>query len=201
MFKLYRVWNEEETKQLKNGIMNFKTKDCSLIPSQSQPINTFDYGKDKNSSLALKKHFFLFEEDAFTYSKYLDEAEKYVNVFCVPEELVINNLGFSNIRGEFFPLEVAISSKEIAQAFNLTSVNSNSCFETLNIKDSNFYISEEEMIQEKGFSYKVFSSMLNDILAGFYENEEFSLERAKIYLDDENNRKMLVEKVKELFKY
>ena len=39
--------------------------------------------------------------------------------------------------------------------------------------------------------------MLNDILADFYENEEFSLEKAKMYLDDENNRKMLLQKVKE----
>lgn len=194
MLKLYRVWNEEETKQLKNGIMDFKTKDVSLI---SQPINTFDYGDDKNSSLALKKHFFLFKEDAFTYSKYLDIPEKYVNVFAVRDKLVLDNIGFANVRGEFFPLEVAISSEELAHALHLFPLGKDNRYESLYIKDSRFYFGEKEITEHKSASYLIFNTMLNDILAKFYENEEFSLEKAKMYLDDENNRKMLLQKVKE----
>lgn len=193
MIKLYRVWNEKEDKLLKEGILSFEIKDDSLIRT---PINTFCYAKDKTLPLAYKKHFFLSKEDAFIYSKYLDCEEKYVNVFLFPEELVIKNIGLANVRGEFFPLEVAISSKEIKELFNLESVKYDNPLEALYVKNSGIYLGEEEITQEKSFSYKVFNTMLNGILSNFYENEEFSLRKAKTFIDDENNRKMLVEKVK-----
>lgn len=198
MIKLYRIWNEKEDKLLKDGILSFEIKDDSLIKA---PINTFYYAKDKTSPLAYKKHFFLSKKDAFVFSKYLDSEEKYVNAFSVPEKLVLNNLGFANVREEFFPLEVAISSKEIKETFNLESVNGDKPLEALYVKDSSFYLGEEQMAKETNLSYNIFSTMLNDILSSFYVNEEFSLVEAKRYLDDENNRKMLVEKVKELFYY
>lgn len=190
MIKLYRVWNEREHWSLKDGILLFDHINPSLITSSVNPTS-----KDNK---VYKKHFLLTKEDAFIYSKYLDCEEKYVNIFCVPEELVLKNIGFANVRDEFFPLEVAIPTVEIKEEFKLESVNEDNPLEALYVKNSNIYLGEEEITNEKSLSYILFKQELNNIISAFYENYEFSPEKAKKFIDDEANRKMLVEKVKAL---
>lgn len=199
MFKLYRVLSEYEYSKLRNGILSFKLKNREI---RNNKFNTFEYGKSAIADEAYKKHFFLTKEDTFTFNKKCDNEEIYVSVFYVPEELVVKNIGIGNYGDDFFPLEVAISSTEFKEIFNMQPLPSINPKEFLSVSGSALVIEKQQLYSDKTKEYYEYESFMCDILKKFYTGEDgISLDNAKVFFDDEKNREMIVKKIKQIYNY
>lgn len=199
--KLYRLLYEDEYNDLALNLLYFKTpnsKDRSLMS------NTFNYGPDKYSDLAYRKHFFLREEDVYKYADSCKTGNKYVGIFEIPEELVTKNLGFGNyeIDGHRYnPLEVAITFEDFKRYFDLKQIF---CLKLLNMEDSNILTDLREYRKSDAIEIESnddFNEFWDGILKGFYNSEScLTFEKGRSFFDNENNKKMVVNKVKELVK-
>lgn len=199
MFKLYRVLDDYEYDKLKKGILTFKVTNKDI---RNINLNTFFYGENSNSNLAHRKHFFLTKEDAYTFSRMTDINHCCVHMFYIPEQLVVNNIGFGNYGREFNPLEVAIPSTELKNHLNLKSIVGINELEFLSIDGSDLNIQEELLDNSKTEEFYNYESLLCNILSEFYIKEGcLSLEKSKRYFDDEQNRIYIIKKIKEIYKY
>lgn len=199
MFKLYRITNKYEYEKLKNGILSFKLKNKEI---RNTRFNTFDYGKNENSDNAYKKHFFLTKEDANTFRKKTDSPDMISSVFYIPEELVYKNIGIGNYGSGFYPLEVAISSSEFKETFNMQSLPCVNPKEFLSIEGSTLIIEEEFLDSEFSEEFYSYECIMCDILKKYLNEQNILLIKdVKKYFDSEQNRKEITKELKRIYNY
>lgn len=199
MFKLYRITSAYEYEKLKEGILTFELKNKEI---RNNKFNTFDYGINENSSDAYKKHFFLTKEDANTFRKKTDSPDMLVNVFYIPEELVSKNIGLGNYGNDFFPLEVAISSTEFKDTFNMQTLSCVNPKEFLCIEGSTLIIEEEFLDSDYSEEFYSYECILCNILEKYLNEQNILLIKdVKKYFDSEQNRKEITKELKRIYNY
>ena len=108
---LYRLISEEEKDEM-NECIKFPER----LDDRKELLNSFNYGNIDyyNDPRSRRKHFFIFKDDLEKYKKIYDD--KYVGVYTFPQDIVKNNLGIGFYpENNFYPIEVAIKSKDIKE--------------------------------------------------------------------------------------
>lgn len=191
--KLYRIMSYDEEKKFKQGILTFEIDDPTY---RDFKVNTFDYGDGKESELAYRKHFFLTIEDAYKYKRSCGIKREVVKVFNFPEELVVRNIGIGKYAYGKYCFEVAIPFNEMINYLNAQSISELKQYEKILFDINNIQLEEEYIYEYESLEYKKFYESMQDILLELEEDGKLNLNLAQKYFDSEENRKIILEKIK-----
>lgn len=203
-YEVYRMCNtrDREPSAIGNGyVYLFQTP---YKDSCNECMNTFDYGIEKKSKKAYRKHFFLTLEDLINYKKLChDEVEFKVDVYQFSEDTIINNLGMGKYVVDknkvFTPFEIAVTSTEIFSLFDNPQE-----FPVINPL-SRRLISKDDLnkifkgtidINANNYKFDDNYSKLYSIGSKLFEENQKDILLCKDYFDVPENRESTFQKIK-----
>lgn len=135
-------------------------------------------------------------EDAYKYKRSCGIKRDVVSVFCFLEEIVMRNIGYGKYAYGKGSFEVSIPYNEMLEFLNAKSLNGFNPFENITFDTHSFNLEKEFIYENESLLYKKFYESAHDILLKFEEDGKINLNEATKYFDSEENKKIIMEKVK-----